>query len=226
MSQFDTVWEKEIYGQGRHLNRYPFDSVVSFVYRYAPRELQREHCRILEVGCGAGNNLWFAAREGFSVYGVDASGSAIDYAQTRFDQEGLKGTFVQGRFDVLPFEADFFDLVIDREALACVGLSVAKNAIGHIHRVLKPKGKFYFNPYSSAHSSCQGGQLNDDNLTLNIASGSIQGVGQICFYNRQQLEEVLVDPWQIIEGHHLRKDSILDDSENVHAEWHLVLEKQ
>ena len=30
-------WETDIYSQQKHLNRYPYDSVVTFVYRNAPR---------------------------------------------------------------------------------------------------------------------------------------------------------------------------------------------
>ena len=37
--------------------------------------------RILEVGCGMGNNLWFAAREGCRVSGLDAVESAIRFAR-------------------------------------------------------------------------------------------------------------------------------------------------
>jgi len=64
-SSFDPHWEQQIYGQGAHLNLYPFDVVVTFVFRNAPRDRPRSEVRIVEIGCGAGNNLWFAAREGF-----------------------------------------------------------------------------------------------------------------------------------------------------------------
>jgi hypothetical protein len=62
---FDPVWD-EIYGQGRHFNHYPYDAVVSFVFNNRPGDRPRDQVRVLEVACGAGNNLWFAAREGFS----------------------------------------------------------------------------------------------------------------------------------------------------------------
>ena len=76
---------KNIYSHGQQLNRYPFDSVVSFVYGFCPKQKSPEDTDVVEIGCGAGNNLWFAAREGFSVSGVDASPSAIHFAKTFFE---------------------------------------------------------------------------------------------------------------------------------------------
>jgi len=94
----DPIWESEIYSQGHHLNRYPFDAVVSFLFRYRPRDKPREQTDVLEIGCGAGNNLWFAAREGFRVAGIDGSESAISFAQKRFESEKLSGDLRVGNF--------------------------------------------------------------------------------------------------------------------------------
>src|SRR5690242_11220709 len=107
---FDSAWETTIYGQGRQINRWPFDIVVSFVFRNYPRAQARCDVRILEVGCGTGNNLWFAAREGFSVAGIDGSPSAIQFTRARFAAEGLTGDFRIGDMMDLPFEQESFDL--------------------------------------------------------------------------------------------------------------------
>jgi hypothetical protein len=76
---FDPVWE-QIYQSGRHANRYPWDAVVSFVFRHRPRDLTPADTSVVEIGCGTAPNLWFAAREGFRVAGVDASDAAITIA--------------------------------------------------------------------------------------------------------------------------------------------------
>src|SRR3954451_16714670 len=95
-ASFDTSWE-ERYQRGAALVRYPYDFVVQFVNRYPP-DKPREETLVLEVGCGAGNNLWFAAREGFQVAGIDGSAAAIAYARRRFEQDGLTGDLLVGDF--------------------------------------------------------------------------------------------------------------------------------
>src|SRR6478752_606793 len=123
MENFNSaIWEKEIYGKGNHFNKYPFDNVVSFIYGNYPKDKKRETIKILEVGCGAGNNLWFASREGFNVTGIDGSTSAIDFAKERFLQEGLQGNFMVGDFTKLTFEDCEFDLLIDRGSITCCTL--------------------------------------------------------------------------------------------------------
>ena len=61
----ESFWEKTIYASGKQLNLYPYDSVVSFIFRSYPRQKPRHQVHVLEIGCGAGNNLWFISREGF-----------------------------------------------------------------------------------------------------------------------------------------------------------------
>jgi len=222
---FDPVWEREIYACGRHLNRYPFDIVVSFVYRYRPREKPHGETTILEVGCGAANNLWFAAREGFRVSGVDASESAIAFARRRFAEDGLAADLRVGDFTALPFQDEVFDLVIDRGALTCCGYSDALRAISEIRRVLRTGGRFLFNPYSDRHSSRIAGRPGPDGLTLDISGGTLAGVGQLCFWRREQLDEACAPGWEVLSLQHLCVEELTEASAGTHAEWRVVLEK-
>ncbi len=133
-------WETK-YASG-HAQRYPWDAVVSFVFRYAKRG-----DRILEVGCGTGSNVWFCAREGWQVAGIDSSPSAIKYASNRLGTENLEADLRIGDLRALPWPDQFFDIVIDRAAIVCI--SDASTAISEVQRVLKLGGLFLFTPYSS-----------------------------------------------------------------------------
>ena len=222
-SLIDPIWER-LYASG-HAVRYPWDSVVTFVFRNAPRNVGRSAVRILEVGCGTGSNLWFAAREGFSVAGIDGSPSAIQQARERFAGEGLEGDLRVGDFTRLEFPDASFDLAIDRGSLICVGRSTAHAAVAEIHRVLKPGGRFFFNPYSNRHTSAGSGEAIGDGLRVNIEHGTLTGVGQLCFYSRAEVDAI-VGPgtgWLVRSLQHLESVEINDGS--VHAEWRVVVEK-
>ena len=220
----DPVWEAS-YAAG-HGQRYPWDAVVSFVFRYAPRERDRESVRVVEVGCGTGSNLWFAAREGFAVSGIDGSPSAIARASERFALDGLVADLRVSEFDKLPFEDDSFDLAIDRSALTCVGHAAGRAAVAEVARVLRPSGFFFFNPYSKRHSSAAAGTLGADGRVENIVRGTLVGAGGICFYERDDVVRALPSPWRIRALEHMERSDLLDENDLVHAEWRVVAEKE
>jgi SAM-dependent methyltransferase len=220
----DPVWEKDIYSQGRHLNRWPFDCVVTFVFRHWPREKPRGSVRLLEIGCGAGNNLWFAAREGFSVTGIDGSESAIRYARQRFAEEGLSADLRVGDFTKLDFPDESFDLVLDRGALTCVGRTGRRRAVAEVRRVLMPGGKCLFNPYSDRHTSCLSGCPGPDGLTVGITAGTLTGVGAIGFVNRKEIDELFRGGWKVLSLQHLEIRQELEPGDT-HAEWRVIVAK-
>jgi len=220
---FDPVWE-ERFSRG-HFSRYPWDVVVSFVFSNYPRHKPRREVRIFEAGCGAGNNLWFAAREGFLVGGVDASPTAIANARKRFEEEGLSGDFRTGDFTRLPFESDTFDLALDRAAITCCGFSAARAAVAEVRRILVPGGRFFFNPYSDRHSSFVSGHYGPDGLKVDIGEGTLVGVGQIYFYSRREVDALFSEGWKLLSVQHLEIAEQLRPEYLVHAEWRVVAEK-
>jgi SAM-dependent methyltransferase len=221
---FDPIWE-QLYGEGKYLNRYPFDAVVSFIFRFRPREKSRHDITILEVGCGAGNNLWFAAREGFQVIGIDGSFQALLYAQQRFAEDDLEGQFAVADFTRLPFEAKVFDLVIDRGALTCCGKAAVQQAVTEVWRVLKANGHFLCNPYSDRHSSYVAGTPKSDGLMADITVGTLVGVGKIGFYGRQDIHRLFARAWKLLSIQHVETTDMLQPQYTVHAEWRIIAQK-
>lgn len=220
---FDPVWEEK-YNRG-HTERYPWDVVVSFIFRNYPSHKARAQVKILEIGCGTGNNLWFAAREGFQVTGIDGSSSAITLAKQRFSEEGLQGNFYVGDFTELPFDNDSFDLVFDRGSLTCCGISSAQKAVNDVKRVLHKDGRFLCNPYSDHHSSYVSGRQGADAVTVEITDGTLIGAGQICFYGRRDVENLFSHGWKLLSFQHLELCEQVQPNYIVHAEWRVIAKK-
>jgi SAM-dependent methyltransferase len=219
----DPVWEAK-YSEG-HAEQYPWDAIVSFVFRNAPRDRPRNLVSILEVGCGTGSNLWFAAREGFSVAGIDGSKSAIEFARRRFSQEGLVADLRVADFTDLPFGDRTFDLVLDRGSLTCVGKSVLGKSVDEVRRVLKLGGLFYFNPYSDRHSSSVAGKTGPDGTRVDIDAGSLRDVGQIRFSSKGDVETLLGPGWKLRSLEHREMVEMLKPEYSVHAEWRVIAER-
>jgi SAM-dependent methyltransferase len=218
------IWERK-YGAG-HRQLYPWDMVVSFVFRHAPRDRARAEVHILEVGCGTASNLWFAAREGFSVAGIDASAAAIDAARERFNADGLSGDLRVGSFTELPFPDASFDLVIDRGAITCVGLDSGRRAVAEAKRVLRSGGFFLFNPYTVTHSSAAAGTRDPDGLTHDIRGGTLIDVGPICFYDRPDIDQTLGDGWIVRSLIQVEHRDLVGYAADVHAEWRVIAERR
>ena len=159
------------------------------------------------------------------MYGIDGSSTAIEVAKQRFREDGLKGEFHVGSFAELPFPNNFFHLIIDRGALTCVSLSVAKTAIREIKRVAKEGALFFFNPYSKEHTSCLESTPGSDGIRLNLTGGSLKGIQQLCFYDKGDMDRVIGDEWKTNSCQHLVIRELVDDPPSVHSEWRLILQK-
>lgn len=218
---FDPVWD-EIYGRQEQLNRYPVDGVVSFLFRTRARLAPDRPLRVVEVGCGACNNLWFAAREGCDVAGVDGSAAAIDFGRRRFTQEDLDGDLRVGDFTQLPFVDGAFDVAINRAALTQTGLSAAKKAVDEVARVLRPGGLFYNEIYGTQTTA--GGDPGPDGVTLNV-TGRLSGVGQICFYDEERLDALFAEKWRIETLQHVEITDVRSSPRDVVGNWTVIAER-
>lgn len=225
-SSFDSIWE-DIYSKGNHLNLYPFDAVVSFLFNKQLRNIPRSQQNVIEVGCGAGNNLWFAAREGFNVSGIDASTSAINFAKHRFKQENLIGNFDVGNFIELPYESCFFNFAIDRCAITHTDRSSIYKAVDEIYRVLKNEGLFLFCAFADSHSSASNGIYNKKSETIeNIMAGTLTDVGQVSFLTFSDISNFFQSPkWEIIQLNLVESTDLKQPANNIQAEWRVIIKK-
>ena len=101
----------------------------------------RHEGRVLEYGCGKGENTLTFARRGVAITGIDISQSGVDYARTIAAQAGLDTAFEVMDAESLTFASDTFDAVVGKGILHHLDLDLA---YGEISRVLRPNGRAVF----------------------------------------------------------------------------------
>lgn len=105
---------------------------------------------LLDIGCGAGQEMLPFIRNGARGIGLDAMPQAGEVGRKMFDAQGLlhQVQFVRGDGSVLPFGDRVFDLVICRVALMYMD---NKCALAELSRVLKPSGIFLLKYHAPAY---------------------------------------------------------------------------
>lgn len=197
MSGFQNFWEDDIYGKGRHLNLYPYDSVVSYIFRFASRFGSRKDVSILEIGFGAGNNIWFMAREGFTAAGIEGSASGVGFARRRLAAEGLSADLKVGDFTQLPWADGSFDLVIDRGAITHNPRTAISRSLAEVNRVLKPGGRLYSTHlFSAGNPNRTFGEALGDGAYDRFTGGYFEDIGLTFF--------ATADDIRALHGEHLR----------------------
>lgn len=116
---------------------------------------QLQGCRVLDLGCGAGRDVYALAQlvgEQGRVVGVDMTQEQLtiaarhaDYHREAFGFAAGNVDFRQGyieRLDQIGLEGDSFDVIVSN---CVVNLSPDKDAVlREVFRLLKPGGEFYF----------------------------------------------------------------------------------
>ncbi len=70
--------------------------------------------KILEVGCGTGQNSRWLAQNGFKVTATDFSSTAIKMAKEKAEQEGVNITYLENDFLKERVKGHPFDFIFDR----------------------------------------------------------------------------------------------------------------
>jgi len=140
---WDHVWERIF--RTRDWGRYPPEELIRFVAKHLYSAPDRKQVRILEIGCGAGANIWFLAREGFDVYGIDGSKTAILKAEQRLQEEGLKAHLQVGDIISLAelYSPNHFDAVVDVACLQHNRMGAVQAIVDQIVTVINGGGKVF-----------------------------------------------------------------------------------
>jgi SAM-dependent methyltransferase len=192
---WDPIWE-EVH-RSRAWGKYPPEELVRFVARSFYSAPDRRAVRLLEVGCATGANLWFMAREGFTVHGVEGAESAVRTARERLDREcpGWSGEVRAGDAIALSYADAFFDAVIDVDAVCCNSFDNSRAIYAEMARVCKPGGRL-FSKALAAGCWGEGTGTQVGHRAWRAAEGPLVGIGYCRFTAVEEVPE-LVAPFRV-----------------------------
>ena len=195
MTDYLDKWESDIYAQGKALNRYTWGEVYYYTNRYfLPRVNLTEKINILELGSGTGNNLIFFAGLGINAYGIEASATACSIAREKLAEfKNIESTIICDNFckQPLPFENNFFDLILDRGSITHNVLPDIEKVLSESLRMLKPGGvllSIHF--FSDNDSRFDRGQKLEKNTFKNIGGYTFKDVPLVHFSNLEEIRKL------------------------------------
>jgi len=143
---------EDLYTRQTAFLRYPADWIVRFHNMYLKDNLPSG--RVLDYGCGSGNNSMFLIRNGYEVNGVEVTDSATDLIKLNLESNNLDPSLLD-RFQItplpwdrLPFEDNYFDFVLCNQVLYFpASEEEIKRVCREFSRCLKPGGIVFFTMY-------------------------------------------------------------------------------
>jgi SAM-dependent methyltransferase len=215
--EWDKMFETRVWG------KYPSEELVRFVCR---NKLSGD---ALELGSGVGANTWFLLKQGFNVYCIEGSETAIKQAWSNI--EDMLPTIDKSR--IIMECADFtmatttpagFDLVVDVEALYCVGYEDAKKTIKRCYDALKPGGWLYsqtfkftqdlFNGCIDMHNGC---------AMYESHTGPLVGLGKSRPTSRNDIKDLYIN---VFGNANVTKLKRITDAGVDIQEWVITCQKQ
>ncbi|NQX61918.1 class I SAM-dependent methyltransferase [Paenibacillus qinlingensis] len=186
---WDPIWEK-IYSS-QNWGKYPGEDLIRFIARNFYQVHNRQTVRVLELGCGPGANLWFIAREGFTVYGIDGSETAVELATKRLNNEchGWQGEVITSDFKKLPYPDNFFHAVIDNESVCCNSYEDSKEIYKEASRVLIGNGKIFSRTFATTCWGDGTGEKVGKNAYM-VSEGPISGKGYARFTDYNEINDL------------------------------------
>jgi 2-polyprenyl-3-methyl-5-hydroxy-6-metoxy-1,4-benzoquinol methylase len=140
--QPEQAWD-QVYAT-KAMAAYPDNALIRFVAKHYYGVPDRSAVRFLDVGCGAGASTWYLAREGFSVWAVDLSATAIARLSQRLATERVYAHLAVGDIGSLTAHGNAdFDCVVDVSSLCYVPADEIADVMARLHSALKPGGRMF-----------------------------------------------------------------------------------
>lgn len=127
--------------------------------------------RVLDAGCGTGENALFLAERGLDVLGVDASPAAVETARTKARDRQVAAKFCVCDALDLPAVPERFDTLIDSGLFHVLSAGDRRRMIGAAHMLLRPGGTYHLLCFSGRKRRPAPHRLSEQAILRNFGPG-------------------------------------------------------
>lgn len=99
--------------------------------------------RVLDAGCGLGENALFFAKRGYQVTGIDVSSSAIEKNQNKARERGLRVEFVVADATTMVGVEGPFRTAVDSALLHSLDEKAQRSYISALHGICEPGARLH-----------------------------------------------------------------------------------
>jgi len=217
------IWEDTF--SKKEWGKYPPLALVRFVALNYYSRSPRSEVKILELGSGTGANLWYMAKEGITVYGIEGSSVAVERTIKRFKDENLEqniGKIFSGNYcHDLNFDNNHFDAIIDIESLYCNPFNQTKELLSNCFKKLKVGGKLFSMTFADGTWGFEGEEV--DYHGVNGVDGIMKDLGYGRFTTKEDIEKLYLFPNTKLTNLE-RQDRSLMNGKSI-KEWIIEIEK-
>ena len=122
--------------------RYPDEYIIRMFYKEGLNHF--EAGRVIELGCGSGNNLLHFASYGWECTGVDFDSVMLNYANDNFQTSGFKVKLIESNLGSgLPNIDGLYDVVLIPSSLYYLTRESAVKIISEVRNILSANGLIY-----------------------------------------------------------------------------------
>lgn len=222
-------WD-ESYQRKENFIFYPKEETVKFLNRFVRKRIGvntfkdildfSNKIRGLDFGCGIGAQTILMHEFGIDAYGIDISEIAIKQAKELAIFKGcpkLSNNFSVYDGIKIPFDDNFFDIVISESVLDSMYFSMAKNLIKEIDRVCK--NLFFVSLISGDDSFHFREYCGEEIVETEHEKGTVQS-----YFNFSKIKELISDVnFEIVWARLITEESIIDRYK--YGRYYLVLRK-
>ncbi|MBU7042946.1 MAG: methyltransferase domain-containing protein [Theionarchaea archaeon] len=189
----ESVWER-IFKEGGTVFKDSHPEMKSIAALF-----KRKSCeRILDIGCGTGRHTVYLAQNGFEVYGLDSSPTALKYTRDMLSSHDLSAHLTLHDMVSLPYDDDYVDAVICIQVIHHNTMDKIRKTVQEINRVLKMNGLVWITvPISKNEPSTHQKEIEPD--TFIPQDGLERGLPHH-YFTRQELI-LLFEEFTVINFH-------------------------